>query len=97
MNVRERAGVLNPGMSRSQVDAPDTPVEWYDFGGGFTVAPGLAEYSSIASLACVKKGVFYFKILEGTFTKEDLPEMFAKYAPAFAEEVEKKAQETQNE
>ena len=82
---------------------PDTDVEWYDFGGGFTVAPtvdaegkplpGLQSTApNMASLCCVKNGKFYYYTLVGIFTKEDLPSMFKAHAPAFEAEVAKAQQ-----
>ena len=88
-----------------KVKLPDTDVEWYDFGGGFKVAPttdaegkNISETSTgpnMAALCCNKNGQFYFKTIEGTFTTEDLPSMFKAYAPQFKAEVEAKTQETQ--
>jgi hypothetical protein len=93
-------------LTAEKVKLPDTDVEWYDFGGGFTVAPttdvegntlpGLqSDAPNMAALSCVKNGMFYFKTIEGTFTTEDLPSMFKVYAPQFKAEVEAKTQEAQ--
>ena len=81
---------------------PDSEIEWYDFGGGFKVAPSvdvegknISETSTgpnMAALCCVKNGQFYFKVIDGTFTAEDLPSMFKELAPVFEAEVAKAQQ-----
>ena len=87
-----------------KVKLPDTEVEWYDFGGGNTVAPTTdvegnklygvkSDAPNMAALSCVRNGLFYFKTIEGTFTTEDLPSMFKEYAPAFTAEVKAMTQE----
>ena len=97
MTVHESEIKLKPSVSAKS--HPDTPIAWYDFGGGITVAPGIPGTSNatghMASLYCVRDGEFYFMVLEGEFSEEDLPSMFKEYATVFSEEVEKKTQETQ--
>ena len=96
--------MLNAKGTPEKVDLPDSEVDWYDFGGGFTVAPttdaegnplpGMqSDAPNMAALYCIKNGLFYFKTIEGTFTTEDLPSMFEAYAPAFKAEVDIKTQE----
>jgi hypothetical protein len=100
MKIQEGMSI-NPQASAKGY--PDTPVEWYDFGGGIRVAPNVPPLilqepfgKQMAALFCVKNEKFYFKVLEGNLTEEDLPSMFKKYASAFSAEVESKAQkETQ--
>ena len=97
---------MNSTGTPEKVNSPDTEVEWYDFGGDNFVAPtttvegnripGLqSDAPNMAALSCVRNGLFYFKVIEGTFTYEDLPSMFKEYAPAFKLEVERKTQEAQ--
>jgi hypothetical protein len=81
---------------------PDSEIEWYDFGGGFKVVPtadaegkNISETSTgpnMAALCCSKNGQFYFKVIEGTFTTEDLPNMLKELAPVFEAEVAKAQQ-----
>ena len=100
MKAQEVKGMsINP--SASAKDFPDTPVEWYDFGGGNLVAPGIPNTDNsagyMAALTCIKNGLYYFKVLEfaGEATEEELASMFKEYAPVFSAEVEKMTQETQ--
>jgi hypothetical protein len=97
---------MNSTGAPEKVNLPDTEVEWYDFGGGHSIAPttimdgerlqGLTgEGPNMAALCCVRRGLLYFKTIEGTFTTEDLPSMFKEYAPAFTAEVKVMTQETQ--
>ena len=87
--------------TQEAANVPDTKVEWYDFGGGFTITPTPepkdTDGPDMAALYCVKNGSFYFKVITGMFTKEDLTSMFKEYAPVFEAEVEEKSktQETQ--
>ena len=89
-----------------KVNLPDSDVDWYDFGGGNLIAPtvclssegkmetltGFKPGSSMAAISCIRNGMFYYKILEGEFTTEDLPKMFAEYAPAFTATLPAKTQ-----
>jgi hypothetical protein len=94
---------MNNTGTPEKVNLPDTEVEWYDFGGGFPIAPttdvegtrlpGLqSDAPNMVALCCVRNGLYYYKMIEGTFTNEDLPRMFKEYAPAFKEEVEARSQ-----
>lgn len=92
----------NGGEPKKALLPPDSEVEWYDFGGGFTVdtegnkVPGLqSDAPNMAALGCVRNGLFYYKVIEGTFTKEDLPRMLKEYSTAFEDEINRKTQETQ--
>ena len=99
---------MNTTGTPEKVNLPDSEVDWYDFGGGYLTAPttylsldgkteripGLqSDAPNMAALSCVRNGLFYFKIIEGTFTTEDLPSMLKEYAPAFKAEVAAKAQQ----
>jgi hypothetical protein len=99
MKIQESKGKLNCKESGELLVFPDTEVEWYDFGGGFIVAPGIPGTDNadgnIVALCCIRSGRYYYKMFEGTFTKEDLPRMFKEYAPAFEADVKLKTQETQ--
>ena len=82
---------------------PNMELEWYDFGGGWRVAPTVTvegerlpglegEGNAMAALHCIKNGKYYYKVITGTFTDEDLPSMFKELAPVFAAEVAKAQQ-----
>jgi hypothetical protein len=101
---------MNSTGTPEKTNAPDSEIEWYDFGGGNMIAPttyisldgktenilpGTGEGPNMAALCCVRNGLFYFKIFEGDFTVETLTSMFKDYAPSFKAEVEAKTQETQ--
>ena len=89
----------------TKVSRPDFDAEWYDFGGENLVVPttdaegnkldglGLGEGPNMAALHCIKNGQYYYNIITGTFTNEDLPSMFKEYAPAFTAEVKAMTQE----
>jgi hypothetical protein len=92
---------MNTKGTPEKVDSPDTGIDWYDFGGGSTVAPttflasdgktekipGVGEGSTMAALSCVKNGLLYYKILTGDFTEKDLPNMLKDHTPTFQQEV----------
>jgi hypothetical protein len=82
---------------------PDSEIEWYDFGGGFKVAPttdvegntlpGIqSDAPNMAALHCIRNGKYHYKVIEGTFTTEDLPSMLKELAPVFEAEVAKAQQ-----
>ena len=100
MHVKESTGTLNGVPSGGQeVKFADTEIDWYDFGGGWTVAPGITgtsnEAGNMASLCCIRNGKFYYTVIEGTFTEADLPEIRKEKEPKFAADVQRMTQETQ--
>ena len=96
---------MNSTGTPENVNLPDTEVEWYDFGGGNRVAPTADVEGNqlpgtigpyMAALDCVKNRKYYYKVIEGQFTEEDLPSMFKDHATAFEAEVKAAmTQETQ--
>jgi len=81
MENREIEGMpINPSASAKVLT--DTPIEWYDFGGGTLVATTAPEtkYKDgyTVALTCIRKGLYYFKVfeLEGLPTEDELSSMF---------------------
>jgi hypothetical protein len=106
MNAKQSASnlKLNGAYSGEEKEpSADTEIDWYDFGGGYLVVPGLPSEQArkqggdlfvgegnMACLCCVRSGLFYYKVLEGDFTEADLPELRKEWEPKFAEELNKK-------
>ena len=88
---------------RAQQKFSDTEPDWYDFGGGLSVAPEATNFPEketpdakyMAALCCVRNNTYFYKnffaIEASEFSEQKLAELKAEFAPAllaFAERGE---------
>ena len=77
---------LNPHLKETTLE--DTPIDWYDFGGGFTIAPNPEGEGNMVALHCIRDGKLYYKTVYGNFkTEADLAAVRPALEASFIEEL----------